>query len=250
VALSEGRRAVGAVGAARHGADTPGLTQHFKKNCPEGFARAMVKTRPGKDGTALSCGYGFVTYTTRAAASKALRQLQGSKLNNHTLTIELSTAVVEPGAEGESKAKGAKRKPGLSSTKMVVRNVPFEATKRDLSQLFTPFGQLKSLRVPRKFDGHHRGFAFIEFVTKKEAENAFEAVKNTHLLGRHLVLEYAKEDGDEDLADLRDKAYSQLQGKGKLARRGGGPDDDDKPAHTEAPKSKKAKFLTDMQLGD
>jgi multiple RNA-binding domain-containing protein 1 len=98
------------------------------------------------------------------------------------------------GDDGEEETKGKAKGSKDSGTKMIVRNVAFEATKRDLSQLFAPFGQLKSLRMPRKFDGSHRGFAFIDFVTKKEAANAYAAVKNTHLHGRHLVLEYAKQD--------------------------------------------------------
>lgn len=35
--------------------------------------------------------------------------------------------------------------------------------------------------------GNHRGFAFVEYVTKQEAQNAIEALSNTHLYGRHLV---------------------------------------------------------------
>lgn len=50
------------------------------------------------------------------------------------------------------------------------------------------FKQIKSIRLPKKFDGNHRGFAFVEFLTKKEAQNAFEALQNTHLYGRHMVL--------------------------------------------------------------
>ena len=48
-------------------------------------------------------------------------------------------------------------------------------------------GQIKSLRLPKKFDGSHRGFAFIDFLTRQEADNAFEALHSTHLYGRHLV---------------------------------------------------------------
>lgn len=48
--------------------------------------------------------------------------------------------------------------------------------------------QIKSLRLPRKF-GRHRGFAFVEYVTKQEAQNALEALSSTHLYGRHLVSE-------------------------------------------------------------
>lgn len=35
--------------------------------------------------------------------------------------------------------------------------------------------------------GKHRGFAFVEYVTKQEAKNALGALSNTHLYGRHLV---------------------------------------------------------------
>lgn len=58
-----------------------------------------------------------------------------------------------------------------------------------LSFGFSKFGsgcQIKSLRLPKKL-GNHRGFAFVEFVTKQEAQNALKALSNTHLYGRHLV---------------------------------------------------------------
>lgn len=47
--------------------------------------------------------------------------------------------------------------------------------------------QIKSLRLPKKFDGTLRGFAFVEFTTKQDAQTAFESLRNTHLYGRHLV---------------------------------------------------------------
>ena len=52
--------------------------------------------------------------------------------------------------------------------------------------------------------GRTRGFGFVEFVSRREAENAMAALKHTHLLGRHLVLEWS---GDEGAAvdELRDK---------------------------------------------
>jgi len=67
------------------------------------------------------------------------------------------------------------------------------------------FGQVKSVRLPKKFDGKSRGFAFVELLTKQEAKNAFEALQNTHLYGRHLVLEYSAADDQQDLATIRDK---------------------------------------------
>ncbi len=66
-------------------------------------------------------------------------------------------------------------------------------------------GQLKSVRLPKKFDSRTRGFAFLDFVSRAEAENAYAALRHTHLLGRHLVLEWAEE-AEQDLEVLRKKA--------------------------------------------
>jgi multiple RNA-binding domain-containing protein 1 len=59
------------------------------------------------------------------------------------------------------------------------------------------------VRLPKKFDSRTRGFAFVEFVSRHEAENAYAALRHTHLLGRHLVLEWAEP--EEDLDTLRKK---------------------------------------------
>jgi len=66
-------------------------------------------------------------------------------------------------------------------------------------------GHLKSVRLPKKFDARTRGFAFLDFVSRREAENAYAALRHTHLLGRHLVLEWAEE-AEQDLDVLRMKA--------------------------------------------
>ena len=79
-----------------------------------------------------------------------------------------------------------------------------------LQQLFwssipPPPSPLSPLRLPKKFDGSHRGFAFIEFVTQQEAKNATEGLTGTHLYGRRLVVEVAQEDPEEagDVDGLR-----------------------------------------------
>jgi len=66
-------------------------------------------------------------------------------------------------------------------------------------------GHLKSVRLPKRFDSRSRGFAFLEFVSRHEAESAYAALRHTHLLGRHLVLEWAEE-AEQDLDVLRKRA--------------------------------------------
>jgi multiple RNA-binding domain-containing protein 1 len=108
-------------------------------------------------------------------------------------------------------------------TKIIVRNVPFQATRQELLKLFGTFGQLRKVRLPKKFDGNHRGFAFVEFLTGKEALAAMNALSRTHLYGRHLVLEWAS-DEDDNIDKLRDKAKRDTAGV------------------TTAPKNKKIRF--------
>jgi multiple RNA-binding domain-containing protein 1 len=60
------------------------------------------------------------------------------------------------------------------------------------------YGSIKSLRLPKRADRRSRGFAFVEFATKKECEYAMKVLQNTHLLGRHLKFETVKEDQLED----------------------------------------------------
>ncbi|KAL0038738.1 hypothetical protein WJX79_005880 [Trebouxia sp. C0005] len=71
---------------------------------------------------------------------------------------------------------------------------------------------MKSCRLPRKFDGTPRGFAFIEFVTKQEAKNAMESIAGAHLYGRRLVVEWA-EQGDEGLDEIRAKTAAKFRGE-------------------------------------
>ena len=79
---------------------------------------------------------------------------------------------------------------------MMVRNVPFQSDRADLLRLFGAFIKLRRVRIPKKFDGSHRGFAFVEYVTGQDAREAMDSLKGTHLYGRRLVLEWADEDDE------------------------------------------------------
>lgn len=70
--------------------------------------------------------------------------------------------------------------------------------------LHRTFGELKSIRLPRKMSVDqetHRGFGFVDFSMKTDAKKAFDALcQSTHLYGRRLVLEWAAaEDGVDEL---------------------------------------------------
>ncbi|EZF30418.1 hypothetical protein H109_02266 [Trichophyton interdigitale MR816] len=179
----------------------------------DGFISAQVKTRPDpkKPGERLSMGFGFVEFKSRAQAEAALKALNGYKLDQHELVIKPShkgmDAAEQRRREDNTKKASAKR------TKIIIKNLPFQATKKDIWSLFAAYGQLRSVRVPKKFDRTARGFAFADFVSSREAENAMDALRNTHLLGRRLVLEFVSEeatDPEDQIKEIEKKVDAQV----------------------------------------
>ncbi|BFZ04762.1 hypothetical protein BsWGS_07801 [Bradybaena similaris] len=194
------------------------LLQHFSKYGQIHSATVAKKKDPKTPGQLLSMGYGFVQFLKKADAKEALKNLQNSELEGHHLELKMSTRTKSE-VKGRQKQGETKQK----STKILVRNIPFEAKKREIEELFKVFGELKFVRLPKKLGGTgpHRGFAFVDFLTKQDAKRAFNALcHSTHLYGRRLVLEWAE--AEESLDELRRKTgqhFSDDGPKKKLSKR-------------------------------
>lgn len=187
------------------------LTEVFKPL--DGFLSARVNTKkdPKKPGQILSMGFGFLEFRTKAQGQAALKAMDGYSLDDHKLLIKASHKGLDA-AEERKREEKAKKSAG-QRTKIVVKNLPFEATKKDIRALLGAYGQLRSVRLPMKFDRSARGFAFADFITAREAENALEALKDTHLLGRRLVLEFAADDpldAEAEIEKMQKKVGSQV----------------------------------------
>ena len=187
--------------------DAKALERHFKQGLSRtkataGLGAAAVRSasvsyKTGPKGAKLSNGFGFVEFANADAARRALEVLQGTSLDGHALRLELS---VRKGAKVTRVPEG---QGGVSATKLLVRNIPFEANDRDIKQLFAPFGEVKTLRMPQKFDGQHRGFAFVDYLFNKDAHAAYAQLNGTHLLGRRLILEKAKAETEDGAGPKR-----------------------------------------------
>ncbi|TMW66538.1 hypothetical protein Poli38472_004303 [Pythium oligandrum] len=167
----------------------------------------------------LSMGFGFVEFADAKQAEAAIKTLQSTVVDGHALNLRISQKKAN-GASSGSKRKADEDETTTGSgrkTKLIVRNVAFEASSNEIRELFGAFGQLKRVRMPKKFDGKHRGFAFVEFLTEQEAQTAFASLASSHLYGRHLVLEWA-EDAD-DMDTLRAKASRDLSAINESDRR-------------------------------
>jgi len=81
--------------------------------------------------------------------------------------------------------------------KLYIGNLPYSITETTLRDLFSPFGELKSVNViTDKFTGKPRGFAFVEFVEKEHANTAMKDLDGHEIEGRAMRISEAKERTD------------------------------------------------------
>ncbi|EGR47415.1 uncharacterized protein TRIREDRAFT_79287 [Trichoderma reesei QM6a] len=191
----------------------------------DGFVSARVKTKidPKRPGQTLSMGFGFVEFRSKDQAQAALKAMDGYVLDGHALGVKASHRGHD--AAEERRREDAAKKAAAQRTKIVIKNLPFQATKKDIRTLFGTYGQLRSVRVPKKADYTARGFAFADFVTPREAENALNALKDTHLLGRRLVLDFAAAeavDAEEEIEKMQRKVGGQANKMALQQLTGGG----------------------------
>ncbi|XP_056849505.1 multiple RNA-binding domain-containing protein 1 [Raphanus sativus] len=151
-----------------------------------------------KKGKCLSTGYGFVEFDSIETATSVYRDLQETVLDGYALKFRFCE-----NKQSDTVGKGSDKY--KTSKKLLVKNVAFEATSKDLRQLFSQFAQITRLGYPKR-NSRHAGFAFIEFETKQEALNARKSLSGIHLHGRPLVLEWAKDDNSMKAIRVRSAA--------------------------------------------
>ena len=136
-----------------------------------GKCKATIARKISPDKSLLSTGYGFVKFKKAAHATDAIKKLQNHILDGHSLEIKFSNRTVNNNDSNTKSRKTTTNKQNkLKSSKLLVRNIPFEAKAKELEELFKVFGELKYVRLPKKVDGAHRGFGFVDFVSVNDAE--------------------------------------------------------------------------------
>ena len=112
-------------------------------------------------------------------AEGLLRHLAGDR-------FEVASAGVEP----------ANVKPEaieVTSPRLYVGNLSFDATESDLFELFNGVGQVQNAEVVTyKHNQRSKGFAFVQMLTVEEAQRAVSELHDKEFLGRKLVVSGAK----------------------------------------------------------
>jgi multiple RNA-binding domain-containing protein 1 len=155
-------------------------------------------------------GFAFASFPDAATADAAIAVVSRAGLRAGDGVAQLQAKRARSGADGAASASVHRlsKQTEKLGTKLVIKNIPFQAQMKELRRLTKQFGQVVALRIPSKaHDAAHRGFCFVEYATAEEAENAARMMRATHLYGRPLKVESAT--GTEDLgadAEVDDEA--------------------------------------------
>jgi RNA recognition motif-containing protein len=81
----------------------------------------------------------------------------------------------------------------VSSPRLYVGNLSFDATESDLFELFNGVGHVQNAEVVSyRHNQRSKGFAFVQMQTVEEAKRAVEELHDKEFLGRKLVVSGAK----------------------------------------------------------
>ncbi|XP_027923598.1 probable RNA-binding protein 18 isoform X2 [Vigna unguiculata] len=110
-----------------------------------------------------------------------------------------------------------------SESRLYIGNLDLRITEAALLKMFSPYGKIISedflwhTRGPKR--GEPRGFAFIQYSTKEEAELAKEKMHGRFACGRPLVVRLA---GEKCLLETADKSTKAASEGHKMLLIGGG----------------------------
>ena len=106
------------------------------------------------------------------------------------------TTKAAPEARNGAQPSRSARKPErieVTSPRLYVGNLSFDATESDLFELFNGVGHVQNAEVVSyRHNQRSKGFAFVQMQTVEEAKRAVDELHDKEFLGRRLVVSGAK----------------------------------------------------------
>ena len=97
----------------------------------------------------------------------------------------------------------------VTSPKLYVGNLSFDATESDLFELFAGIGHVHNAEiVSHKHTQKSKGFAFVTMQTVEDAKRAVDELHDKEFMGRKLVVSGAKTSDMQSSRDSRDSRDS------------------------------------------
>ena len=113
----------------------------------------------------------------------------------HSAAPRNGSAQSRNGAPGRERVTRKPESVEVTSPRLYVGNLSFDASESDLFELFNGVGQVQNAEVVTyKHNQRSKGFAFVQMQSVEEARRAVTELHDKEFLGRKLVVSGAKSD--------------------------------------------------------
>lgn len=120
-----------------------------------------------------------ISFKDKESAKNAIK-----KLNNHIYKQNVISVV-------SSLLSQKALKKMSSPVRVIVRNISFKVTEELLHSEFSSIGNVTDLSIPKNDDGKIKGFAFVNFINKFQANRAIQKLNGKEILGRKIAVDWA-----------------------------------------------------------
>lgn len=168
-----------------------GTVEAVTNPAPEDVVRHYKLIQDGCSGEVVLLQYGTSKEALTAVAALHGQTVQGKGPSKGSSAADVSLWARQVSGDGLH----------MKRWRLVVRNMSFKVTEAVLREVFDKAGFVWEVTIPRKADGASRGFAFIGFMTRSDAERAIALLNATKLEGRPIAVDWAVAKRDYDARD-------------------------------------------------
>ena len=143
-----------------------------------------------------SKGYGFVHFETEEAALSAIEKVNGMLLNDKKVFVGRFVPRKDREIELGEKAK--------KFTNVFIKNLSEEADDVTLTDMFSKYGKITSVKVMKGEDDKGKGFGFVSFEDPTQAEAAVNELNGSEIDGKPIYVGRAQKKAERQ-AELKRK---------------------------------------------
>jgi len=143
-----------------------------------------------------SKGYGFVHFETEEAALSAIQKVNGMLLNGKKVYVGRFVPRKDREMELGEKAR--------RFTNVYVKNICEEYDDVKLTEMFSKYGKISSVKVMKSEEGKSKGFGFVSFESPEEASKACDELNGSDIEGKTVYVGRAQKKAERQ-AELKKK---------------------------------------------
>lgn len=161
----------------------------------------ILSCKVAQDATGESKGYGFVHFETEEAAVNAINKVNSMLLNGKKVFVGRFVPRKEREIELGEKAK--------KFTNCYIKNFGEELSEDQLTEMFSKFGKITSLKVMKGDDEKNKGFGFVSFEDPEAAEAAVDDMNGKEQGGKTIYVGRAQKKAERQM-ELK-KKFEQMK---------------------------------------